>query len=635
MRKPSLGLILILGLLHGLLYVFLVPPWQHYDEPAHFEYAWLIANRPGGLPLRGEFDQPLRRALAASMIEHDFFRGMGVLSDLEASNEAVWIGVSQVGDPPLYYVLASLPLRFLSSWDVTLQLYAARFASLGLYLLSILCAWGMLQELVSDGHVLRWMAPLSLVLLPGFTDLMTSVNNDVGAVVLFCLFLWGSVRLIRCGFSLPGLLWVGAAALLSLWTKETVILALPLLGLVLFLVLFRARWRWVPWAALMLLTITISISVFSWNDALFWGRWRDTFQESPISKRSVDAPLGNNIMQIEIAPNEPRPAIFQLLPSEQFSALRGKTVTLGAWIWASQPLTSDALSLFDGDSYLSQRFKIDTSPAFFAMTVPLAQDANFARVILSPAGTGNVETITVYFDGLVLVEGLRPLNEVPQFDDSSAQQGKWGGVPFHNLLRNASGEVAGPSVRLWAKELSLGFSRIILFPTQEASLLLDWHGAGWYYHAAAQNLLQTFWAKFGWGHIPLSPFTNQFYFLLQMFTLVGFGGVFVRVLRLGIPQSWNLFLFLSIVLAGIWVQTFLRGISSLIGPEIYLPPARYAYPVIIPTMLMLNAGWLEIAYLLERWGQLSPRVKLWVYALFFLGLDLASVYSITYYYYIR
>ncbi|MBK8418354.1 hypothetical protein [Candidatus Villigracilis saccharophilus] len=83
------------------------------------------------------------------------------------------------------------------------------------------------------------------------------------------------------------------------------------------------------------------------------------------------------------------------------------------------------------------------------------------------------------------------------------------------------------------------------------------------------------------------------------------------------------------------MQTFLRGISSLIGPEIFIPVARYAYPVIIPTMLMLNAGWLEIAYFLERWVHLSPRVKLWVYALFFLGLDLASVYSIAYYYYIR
>jgi len=41
--------ILVLALANGLLYLVLVPPWQHYDEPTHFEYAWLrlwCINRP-------------------------------------------------------------------------------------------------------------------------------------------------------------------------------------------------------------------------------------------------------------------------------------------------------------------------------------------------------------------------------------------------------------------------------------------------------------------------------------------------------------------------------------------------------------------------------------------------------------
>ena len=101
LRRPALGLILGLGLLHGLIYILLVPPWQHYDEPAHFEYVWLLAHRKG-LPLRGEFDQPMRTEVAASMLKYNFFRGMDLLPDLEARNEAVWIGISQVGDPPLY-----------------------------------------------------------------------------------------------------------------------------------------------------------------------------------------------------------------------------------------------------------------------------------------------------------------------------------------------------------------------------------------------------------------------------------------------------------------------------------------------------------------------------------------------------
>jgi len=195
-RSHPLRLILVVGLLHGLLYVFLVPPWQHYDEPAHFEYAWLLANR-SGLPKSGDYDQTMRRAVATSMIEHNFFHNLDFLPDLESKTEPIWIGISQLDDPPFYYLLVSLPLRLLSSWDVTWQLYAARFISLNLYLVSILTAWGIISELVPVGNPLVWMVPASMALLPGYIDLMTAVNNDVGATVLFSLFLWGSLHMLQ------------------------------------------------------------------------------------------------------------------------------------------------------------------------------------------------------------------------------------------------------------------------------------------------------------------------------------------------------------------------------------------------------------------------------------------------------
>jgi hypothetical protein len=50
-RKKLLGVLLI-ALIAGLFYTYFIPPWQHYDEPTQFEYAWLIANRPG-LPQLG------------------------------------------------------------------------------------------------------------------------------------------------------------------------------------------------------------------------------------------------------------------------------------------------------------------------------------------------------------------------------------------------------------------------------------------------------------------------------------------------------------------------------------------------------------------------------------------------------
>ena len=73
--RARLTLVLLIALCQGMLYLRLQPPWQHYDEPTHFEYAWLIAHQPG-LPQLGTVDQALRRDLAASMIQYDFFRNM-------------------------------------------------------------------------------------------------------------------------------------------------------------------------------------------------------------------------------------------------------------------------------------------------------------------------------------------------------------------------------------------------------------------------------------------------------------------------------------------------------------------------------------------------------------------------------
>ena len=64
--------ILLLAFVNGLLYIVIVPPWQHYDEPNHFEYVWLLAER-GGFPKPGDYDSGMRRDVAQSMVEHGFF----------------------------------------------------------------------------------------------------------------------------------------------------------------------------------------------------------------------------------------------------------------------------------------------------------------------------------------------------------------------------------------------------------------------------------------------------------------------------------------------------------------------------------------------------------------------------------
>ena len=627
---PVPALLVLLGLAHGLLYVFLVPPWQHYDEPGHFEYVWQIANRPTW-PKVGDYDPAMRRVMLLSMWEHGFYRDMHVTPDLAAAVPN--IGLSQVGDPPVYYWLASLPLHFLHDRSVTLQLYASRLVSLILYLVTILIARGMMLELTPPGHALRWMVPATLALLPGFTDLMTAVNNDVGAVAVFSLFLWASVRLVRRGPSFFGLVFVFGVASLCYWTKNNTWLALPLLPIVLLFALLRGRWRRLAWA-LFLATAGIGLgSVFLWGDAALW--YRRTFQTAPTQTVNSLAPLGEHAFRLDLLPQKGNPAILQPLPPETVRDLRNVPVTLGAWVWSSQPMRMQmpGLSCECGGQrqMFTREIQVGTEPRFYMLTATLPANARYVWVALTPpADMGDVKG-TVFYDGLILVKGERLAHDPPRFEDANGERGVWGEQPFTNLLRNSSAEQAGPGVQSWANEIG---TKIMpawppSFPSDTLVSLLDWKGAGWYYQATGANLLRTFWAKFGWGHVPLSG--SKPYRALAVVTLLGMAGAGWTIWQRKHSLPWDVLLLLGLALFGIWVPAIIRGIGSLFGWAL-IPVARYAYPVIIPTVLVLNVGWREILRLYGQWLRMAPKVQLAAYLLFFAALDALSILTIIRFY---
>src|SRR5690606_32996478 len=68
----QLAVVLIVALFQGLLYLFLLPPWQHYDEPTHFEYACLLAAR-SRRPEINEVNTTVRREVAASILVLYFY----------------------------------------------------------------------------------------------------------------------------------------------------------------------------------------------------------------------------------------------------------------------------------------------------------------------------------------------------------------------------------------------------------------------------------------------------------------------------------------------------------------------------------------------------------------------------------
>jgi len=598
-QREGLWLSLLLGfaLIRGLLQVAIVPPWQHYDEPSHFEYAWLIANRQELLQA-GDYDLTMRREVAASMQEYNFYRGHDYRPDL-LSDTPVNIGFTQVGDPPFYYLLAALPLRLVRHADIAFQLYAARLVSLALYVLSIWIASRLVGELVKAGHPLRWTVPGMLAFLPAYTDLMTAANNDVGAAFLFSLFLWGSVRTVIRGVSPVRLVWVLGTAALCVWTKNTAALAVVLAPLVVALSLFRRPWKRRTWVGLIGTGLLLLGAVFSWGDAALWYRGKGAVQEGPTRQQVAEAPLGQHVLAVETISKEPGRQLIHPLLREDVEALRGKTVTVGAWMWASQPVqVRSPMVHYDRGLRSWQTVEVGTAPTFHAITATIAVDAELVEVILHPLlDKEQDKAITIYYDGVVLVEGEWPLDQAPIFTAPGGQEGTWGGRRFVNRPRNGSGESAWPRVRPWVEEKLGRFMPWPHSPTLLVASVLDWQRTGWIYGRSAVNLLKSFWGHFAWGHVNLS---EAWYWVLSAGTTLGAVGALVGLTRLWRSDQPAVVKRAVGLLAGagllVWLNTISRShpVQLSQGNMVFLPAARYAYPVIIPTLLALMGGWLAL-----------------------------------------
>ena len=236
-------LLLSLGvaLTFGLIFIFLFPPWQHYDEPNHFEYAWLLTNNRR-IPERGDFDIEMNRLVVESMVRHGFYGDLKDQPDLSGDEDVRIEGFHQFDEPPFYYLAVSIPMSLLSTSTIESQLYGARFVSLLFYLVTVTAAWGIAREITRAGSPVRWMLPLLAALLPGLVDLMTAVNNDAAAIAVVSLFLWVGVRMIKRGFSFTGLVLLILLSGIALFTKGTALIIVPLTFLVIVLSLFRGKW---------------------------------------------------------------------------------------------------------------------------------------------------------------------------------------------------------------------------------------------------------------------------------------------------------------------------------------------------------------------------------------------------------
>jgi hypothetical protein len=623
--KYRLQLILFVTLVNGMVYLALVPPWQHYDEPGHFEYAWLVANLDHW-PLSGEYDQYMRREVAASMIEHDFYRGLTGLPNLLEIKKPVEIGIAQTGDLPIYYFLASLPLRILKYTDITLQLYSARLVSVLLFVLTICMAYLTCSLLFGDDHPLSWMIPLFMAFLPALVDLMSAVNNDVAAIAFFTLFVYAAVRLNKKGVNLFNLGLLFAAMVLCMFTKSTAWLALPLGGLSLIMALFKKKWLWVYILLGFLAIIMGGYVLMDWKQpapALFYA---SSDSVVPRAIKSENAPVGENIF-IQTGQTYSSQGFYHFLDPNTFQEHLGKSVTLGFWIWADQPtmLHPPVLEL-EGQTirFREENLEVTEQPEFFVLTTQLPEKG--LRLWLRTFAIKDKDN-RLYWDGFFLAPGdLSDMPGIPQYLDINGDTILWGGTTHTNLIRNGSAERIWP---LLSSKLSQVLGSQINVSTTHIWSIFDLDANGWYYRSALTHMFRSFWAIFGWSHVLLvggKPY--RFLFMVSILSLIGM--VYSMFTSKDKLDGRILLLFLTMTLFQLTVVV-MRGAGSWFNYTM-LPAARYFFPVVLPVVIFLVSGWYVVFKILFDIIRIPAKIQALFYILSLVMLEIWALYSIYQFY---
>lgn len=626
-RRRLLLLVLALTFVRGILYLAIFPPWQHYDEPTHFEYARLIASR-ARLPQPGDHDLALQQEIAASM------QATGFWKEGEAPTLDFWsdkppdIGIDELHHPPLYYILVALPQWWATHQSVEVQLYLARFGSVLLYMVIVTATYGLLTELLPRRPWVPIAIATFVALLPPFTALMSAVNNDVGAAAATTLLLWASVRLVCRG---PSLGRIGMVLLLAgacIVTKSTAsAVAVAILLMLVLTYIPRPHRRWLGAGLALLILVTLA-AVFTWGEHA--AHWYGDEHAAANTRVAVQTPLGRSAFALS-ADGTPYPrTILQELNRAQGRALQGHVVTLGAWVKAPHDPAEPAegrfvLKLDDGLNESLHQIEATTKWQFHAFTTTIGTDARGVAVsAVIPRSQDAVRK--VYLDGFVLVDGGLPLSQPPRFETDQAAKGQWHGQQITNLVRNGSAESAWPGLKPWISNSTLY--------RQPASVVLyslwEWPRIAWVYGPEITTLLQSFWGGFGWNHLRLPA---PYIYLLGIVTGVGIlgGGIgLVRRAKSGrsrMTKQWPAWGLLGVALLVAWAGAILRIHPVFITRHIFWPVARYASVAIAATAAILCLGWAEI--IPRRW----TREAAWLGLLTLLLLDAVALWTVILPYY--
>jgi hypothetical protein len=621
-NRVRLTLIMLLALAHGLAYAFVVPPWQAPDEPTLFEYAALVA-RLGRMPSINDSDSALERQIVDSLVRQrflDYLTGHPPARpprSLDDVREAFFLP-RQVGtDPPLYFLIASLPIRALASEPIETQLLALRLLGVLTLVGSTFCAYAAARELCAEreprttqrvpdrepaagtknteqaaqGRVTRFTPsplhpftpsqahlPLTVGLLvalqPMFVFACVGAGNDGLANLIGSALCWAALRAVRLGLRPRRVAALLGLALLGLLTKRTLLppaLLLALIGGCLALrhlarVPAGRRMRLAPGGALL---VALVLGV---GGALAGGRAPDTAADWIDLTTPGDAP------RVLAAPVTHRPAlelrpgkiIGQALPGVGAEWAQNQKLRFSARVWTAGGAARGHMVIDFGWSTTEVPFKAGA----------------YDRVITA-------QTFIPLFCPYVMVS-IRSDEGTIYADQLGAESGRRSGF---NMLSNgdAVAPAANPDAPLALLSRYLRLRELTWI--WRSGRLQEPPPLGW---GLARIFFISFWGEFGYMSLPLvgakawDPWEGALW-LVCAGALLGTIGWFVRARR----APWRrraVALLLALLLAGL-LFPLLNAYTQT--RDQVIQQGRYLFPALAPIAILLALGWRTL--LPARW----------------------------------
>ena len=145
--------------------------------------------------------------------------------------------------PPLYYA-AMAPLYALSApLSPVGQHYLLRLAAIPFGMLTVYAAYRATRALFPGDAFLTVTVPALVAFQPQISYEAAMVNNDIVAIAVTSLIIWGLVVGMRDGFPLRLCVALGAALGLDLLAKGTAVTIAPVIGIAVILALGWRDWR--------------------------------------------------------------------------------------------------------------------------------------------------------------------------------------------------------------------------------------------------------------------------------------------------------------------------------------------------------------------------------------------------------